>query len=173
MVNKANNKKMTEETKQLTENQLALFLDCQALFTYAGEPNPMMTAAINYDRLIAYSKGGFDSIKPILRPLRDITEEEAKHIYHSIKNYQSEKSVKEDIEYMTEKDPDYKWSYVEQFNTCHEYYEPILYNDAGNSSVWFYLLSRGFDLFNWIEQGLAIDKTASVIATDTPQRREE
>ena len=75
------------------------------------------------------SEVGVEFIKPILRPLSDITKKEKKEMVDT-----QEKLV------------------------IHGYDKPVnLLVDSGET--FRYLLSKGFDLFGLIEAGLAIDKT--------------
>lgn len=143
--------------KQLTDKELALYLGCEAeihgkglKWSYVGT----LTAWVLYQSTI-------DLIKPILRPLSHITEEELIGLNQII---QPELEIKpgdltEAIDQLRN-----KGIKIIDFSDIPA---PVVFETTA------YLLSCGFDLFNWIEQGLAISKHAIGIATDTPQRSEE
>lgn len=74
--------------------------------------------------------------KPILRPLSDMTEEEGLEIFELYADKPYLASI-----------------------ASHESLIEWLGGRVGSPAHWRYLLSRGFDLFGWIDAGLAIDKT--------------
>jgi hypothetical protein len=90
---------------------------------------------------------GYDSIRPILRPLSDMTDEEIKQVAWLLHRFKPEDIRGKDnvgnIK-VTNKSPFYYWINVRQHL---------------NADTCIYLLSKGFDLFELIESGLAIDKT--------------
>lgn len=120
---------MNNETK-LTAADLALYLgcECQAL-TRTGTIDIVNSRGfcIVSDGVYSWSEL-IRNVKPILRPLSDITEEEANN---------------------------------EVWDTVPEYtdFSGLV---AHVSPAWRFLLSRHFDLFGWIDAGLAIDKTKTV-----------
>jgi hypothetical protein len=91
-------------------------------------------------------------IKPILRPLSDMTEEEAiKYLRLKHNAYSGEYEIKL-------RDNGFWWLFKtiasdERF----KFFGEML--DESNSDQFRWLLSKGFDLFGLIEAGLAIDKT--------------
>jgi hypothetical protein len=94
-----------------------------------------------------YGKGEA-AVKPILRPLSDMTETEAREIYRidtgnffEASDWMGENPA---LDYLRESD---------------EVYAENLKILIGNPSAWRYLLSLHFDLLGWIPAGLAIDKT--------------
>jgi hypothetical protein len=83
------------------------------------------------------------SLKPILRHLDDITEEDARGCYKAAYGMEWKDSEGSAIEYMAQKD---------------EWYAPLWVLDLGKSSVWTYLLSRHYDLHGLIKAGEALRK---------------
>lgn len=93
-------------------------------------------------------------LKPILRPLSDITEEEARVI---LPDMQTEDKLIE-------------WGYYNEYSDGNVFYQylkkaederlsSIIEDSLGVPEHWLFLLSKGFDLFGLIEAGLAINKT--------------
>lgn len=124
---------MNQETKQLTAQQLALYLGQQAEYTSHRGTNIQAIHPFDLER----EEHGFKyTIKPLLRPLSDISEEELRDVFPGESNPEA---------------------YTTEFWKSHlkEYGVPTL-----KPEQFTYLLSRGFDLFNWIEQGLAVSKPA-------------
>lgn len=143
----------------LTINQLALYLGCKA---YADANNGEFTTgiiagfethrkyyvSIKCDKYIE-SMWAPENIKPILRPLESISEEEAKQFLKLFapKTYKF-------IDIQTKADT---WFTV-RFKNGNGNYGFISYSVTQmNPEKFIWLLSKGFDLFNWIEQGLAIN----------------
>jgi hypothetical protein len=85
-----------------------------------------------------------ENCKLLLRPLSDIAEEEAKELFFLLN---------------PEQDPFEGWKYMEEIEAYNERYTSNLSHWVGAPLAWQYLLSKGFDLFGYIEQGKAIDKT--------------
>lgn len=145
--------------KTLTAKELALYLGCEAEFFITDQGvNLTRVREITLSRLRLYKdKDFYGYIKPILRPLSDITEEEARQVYRLHWGFTDNQMLNWERDYNTR---DYKtWLInVQLYNTR---------GFNGNANTWTYLLSRGFDLFNWIEQGLAISKPAIEIEADT------
>lgn len=94
---------------------------------------------INGNHLISDEHGNFDipikDIKPILRPLSDMTDDEIKY-------------VGEDLKQGTWNAPDIRSNPKLAWSIHHM-----------NPVVFVYLINQGFDLFDLIESGQAIDKT--------------
>lgn len=131
-----------EKQKELTAADLALYLGCEvetpagAGRLYRVEDAPLCGVLFN-DRTTNYFLDFTPAqVKPLLRPLSDMTEEEAREVL-TICDYSKDAAFY---------DTDY-WL------TCIS--DLIIGNPAG----WRYLLSRRIDLFGWLESGLAIDKT--------------
>lgn len=129
--------------KTLTVKELALYLGCEAVATTEhlincdeGEEEEVRIY-LTIENLNELDVTFFD-VKPILRPLSDITEEEISDVFPGESNPEA---------------------YTTDFWKSHlkEYGVPTL-----KPEQFTYLLSRGFDLFNWIEQGLAISKPADI-----------
>jgi hypothetical protein len=114
-----------------------------------------------------YSK--YYDIKPIVRPLSDIKEEELIEIAKII--YGQPDSVKWKVEFNKYRNCHliYRRHYSKRFTFCCESGEIECYEmDAVDECkdvymnqhfVTRYLISKQFDLYGWIKKGLAIDKT--------------
>jgi len=132
---------------------LHLYLGCEGK-NHNGETIDLTSRTLN---LIWCNVIGF---KPILRPLSDMTEEEAL-IYFSLplKSIILKKNVyAESISF------NYKWvnpKYASNNQDSFSYSEVGIGNgfQSFTQKQFLFLLKRGFDLFGLIESGQAIDKT--------------
>lgn len=116
--------------KKLTTNDLALFLGCQVEYTNSKFNNAPERTELNTLMLDWFTSNPYiTSVKPILRPLSDIKKEEAQQVGTTPNGLNRD---------------------LQTFKACGIMWMP---------EDFFYLLSCNFDLFNWIEQGLAIDAT--------------
>jgi hypothetical protein len=128
---------MKNETK-LTAADLAMYFGAECEYQLPHTPedeviNTHITAReINNINLERYTY-----FKPILRPLSDMTEEEAMELagFFGAQSAMSTQLDKADFA------------------------RRLMGNDYCSPQSVRYLLSRNFDLFGWIEAGLAIDKT--------------
>jgi hypothetical protein len=93
---------------------------------------------------------GYDEIKPILRPLIDMTEEEAKELGTMLLIPNGSKYSR------AHKNNQDQWV-VRYGNVAGEFW--IITGEIFNQHQTIYLLSKHFDPFGLIEAGLAIDKT--------------
>ena len=93
----------------------------------------------------------FDQVKPILRPLKDMTEQEARELYvdHFSQKWEASWQCQNGRESCLQN----WWRYA------NEWYLSGTQVACGKPSVWAKLLEMGFDLFNLIPAGLAVDKT--------------
>lgn len=143
---------MNNETK-LTAQDLALYIGCDV--EWLGERGCNL-AGINtadqsfYPVGLTYSNGltvwvQERAVKPILRPLSDITETEARAVWE--KCYGDDFGDGECLLHLI--------ATVDADERNDSEFDVLL----GYPDGWRYLLSRHFDLFGWIESGLAIDKT--------------
>lgn len=155
---------------KLTVNQLALYLGAEAQISLYGKqrPNLIITGETLYD-LEVHQRDYPDqeiSIKPLLRPLNDMTEEEAQELTETSKSKFSSNFGVKDFKFK-------EWLHLDESTMSKEgfvYISNHRYELGGKYMFWFsrdvsfdgtvYLLSKGFDLFNWIEQGLAVSKPA-------------
>lgn len=124
------------------------FLDRYKQLYPSGEYAPVLTSK-NYNHFL---KSGY---KPVLRPLSDMTEEEAREVVllrspiGSVKDSDSIVIVESMADGKR-----IKWHFAGVPNI------PRFVNtDELNPRQFILLLSKGFDLFNLITEGLAIDKT--------------
>lgn len=102
------------------KDYLHLYMGCQVMY---DDDQGKLTYYLMYNIL---ATNEWHLVKPILRPLSDMTEEEMKIVTVS--------GLMSDLKYIINRN---KWT-PERF---------------------LYLLSKGFDLFGLIEEGLAIDAT--------------
>jgi len=95
-----------------------------------------------------------EMVKPILRPLSDMTEEEAKEVVNrqfkswSIPIYEGHSSLCIDVKF--------------QIDVGNKFNHTQIDYDRISPDAFHYLLKQGFDLFNLIPAGLAVDKTKEV-----------
>lgn len=134
------------EKKLELKDYLHFYLGCEIQFpdksvsklsAVCNTHNGMWISAIDYSLPL---DGGWwhpvSAIKPILRPLSDMTEEEAKECYFLIHNCKATDSPFDTLQYII--------SALE---------------DETSSKVWLWAIKKGFDVFGLIEAGLAINKT--------------
>lgn len=139
---------------------LHLYLGCEVVHAVVKEPEKLLGVAyfpdrnqwcVRTDRNVKGQFGLMQSYKPILRPLSDMTEEEIKEVAWILHRFKPEdvrgKDSVGNIK-VTNRSPFYYWINVRQHL---------------NAECCKYLLSKGFDLFELIESGLAIDKTKQAI----------
>lgn len=170
---------MKEETK-LTAADWALYLGCEAhLFCETGyggieyeRTGTLIGIKPEYDKsngLVFMCNGGhkwpieltykYSEAKPILRPLSDMTEEEARYLYEIVfgEDWHNRTWLPKEI-----------YSALQWIKYDSNQNMPArllaISEVLGYPEAWRYLLSRHFDLFGWIDAGLAIDKTK----TETP-----
>lgn len=97
------------------------------------------------------------NVKPILRPLSDMTESEATVIVEKLRGILPDADCWDDEMILNEWDDRPFYTYLTTGGV--NYSTPDLPRVIGEPDVWQFLLSQRFDLFNWIEQDLAIDAT--------------
>jgi hypothetical protein len=121
-------------------------------FRYMGRFG-QYTPKLNYEVLSKHGLRGrafyFNEVKPLLRPLSDLTKEEAKAVgslLHTV-NGKNCRAYKNEFG---------MWRI--QYGNVHGQFW-IIDNTIFNQRQTIYLLSKHFDLFGLIESGLAIDKT--------------
>lgn len=146
---------MNNETK-LTAADLALFVGCEIEWT--GDRG-FVLAGINTKQTRLNPVGVVDTagmqlwlptwaVIPILLPLSDMTEDEARAVWE--KCYGDDFGDGECLLHLT--------ATVDADERNDSEFDIIL----GYPDAWRYLLSLHFDLFGWIDAGLAIDKTKTV-----------
>jgi hypothetical protein len=108
------------------KDYLHLYLGCEAYWQIEGRESTYHRP-IDYDML-----KDSDWIKPILRPLSDMSEEEMDLMYNGMEGFVNIRK-------------EFKQGRILQFDSTPEQVR--------------YMLSRSFDLFDLIQSGLAIDKT--------------
>jgi hypothetical protein len=138
--------------KKLTAQDLALYYRGQAklisraekLDSFHGFAHVGQIVVID-SILLASVEQGLYEVKPILRPLSDMTEDEARSVWG--KCYGDDFGDGECLLHLI--------ATVDSDERNDSEFDVLL----GYPDGWRYLLSRHFDLFGWIEAGLAIDKT--------------
>ena len=138
--------------KKLTAQDLALYYRGQAklirrakkLESFQGFAHVGQVVVID-SVLIASVEQGLYEVKPILRPLSDMTEDEARSVWG--KCYGDDFGDGECLLHLI--------ATVDSDERNDSEFDVLL----GYPDGWRYLLSRHFDLFGWIAAGLAIDKT--------------
>lgn len=136
--------------ESLTVHDLALYLDQMCM-----TPDGIGTIACvgRENLLVAY--GGKQSqiylpkdVKPILFRLRDIAPDDALHIVGIVAGSRPESFTGESAtEFLFENDE----FYVEQIERA-----------KGIPQCWQYLLKKGYDVFGWIDAGLAVDSVTNL-----------
>lgn len=183
--------------KTLTAKELALYLGCEIEYTDSRRGKvytELKPHALEFPTV-------WPNLKPILRPLSDMTAEEAEEFALLCMNskcppegYETIESDEIQIEFIKDDGGNMLDADVELYigvacrcfdgsvlimkdgriGICEED-EPsenmIPVHDAYGTVT--YLLSKYFDLFGWIEQGLAIDKTKIETSLEYPQLRRE
>jgi len=149
---------MENQTEQLTPQELALVLGCEAEFEYKTSKIEHKLTAYYLD-IMETLPDKIRSVKPFLRKPEDITEEEAKHIYLYILKVETANEVKEYIACRKKQNSNYKWSYKDYlFEGMDEIYQTTIKQLLGNIEVIDYLTRCYIDLRGWIEQGKALHK---------------
>ncbi len=133
--------------KKLTTQELAMFIgcDCQVIqmtipymlkyrFAYVGD-----IIKIDFMLLLSIQKMDIE-IKPILRPLSDLTKEEAWECWR-----------------LCEGNPYLKYAPIQELISDNMHTEEFSIKEWAIAVK--YLISKHFDVFDWIEKSLAIDKT--------------
>jgi hypothetical protein len=168
--------------EKLTVQDLAMFIGCKV--KYRGNIYDLITISMSngWESNQQYVEIGtlgeetsdddisvdYDEVIPIIRPLSDITESELIDIAKII--YGQPDSVKWKVEFNKYRNCHlvYRKHYSKRFTFCCETGEIECYEmdmvdeckDIYNNQhyVTKYLISKQFDLFNWIQKGLAIDR---------------
>lgn len=134
------------------EDYLHLYLGCTVWDSYndrKGKLVKVSTVGVGVLGTSVVWEFEFSEIKLILRPLSDITNEEVKEFANweagmTLVKFKSDELMLE-LQYL---------NIGERETTFYHYYWRQI-----SARQFHYLLSKGFDLFNLIPEGLAIDKT--------------
>jgi hypothetical protein len=123
------------------KDYIHLYIGCECLYDwlYYNETDLFgkVTSKIIEDVRTPHLSGAATNVRPLLRPLSDMTDEEAVNVGILPKRHWHEDTPQEQIDWLCN-----NWNM--------EIYSP---------SDLRYLLSEGFDLFGLIDAGLALDKT--------------
>ena len=137
------------KTKQLTNKQLALYMGCEAMWSvpkYTWEKTiideELLYENFNYIKVNGFSK----NIKPILRPITDFLEMDLVEWAKMLGQENSLDIISNDAVVKDVRKKGWK-----SFDGTLTVKQSIL------AVEW--LLSRHFDIYDWINDGLAMDKT--------------
>lgn len=140
---------MNKKDKYLKPEQLALYMGADVK-DYTNKATlvltPVTLGAIDFERW---------KVKPYLRPLSDMTENEALgwlHAKYGHWGWQVNLIEIQEKRFM-------KFRYNSGRGRWSKINSTMLHQTPDCARTVAYLLSCGFDLFDWIEQGLALDKT--------------
>lgn len=147
-----------KQQNELTAADFALYLGCEVEWMRergyflaginTGQENFNPVGLVSEQMEPVWVK--FDEITPILRPLSDMTEEEARDVYY-IRNGEV---FNPRPEYWPENHADI--SALDDLRSDVELYQEDIRFVIGEPAAWHYLLAHHFDLFGWIDAGLAI-----------------
>lgn len=117
--------------ENLSISQLALFLDHDACYKYTDTPT-IYKIKLTIETLLMLSEASslLEYIKPILRPIADMTD-------------------KETADWMV---------HIDETNLILNLGD-IQQSVRSNTEQCLYLIGKGFDTFGWIDKGHAVDKT--------------
>lgn len=142
---------------KLTAQDLSMYLGCQAIINDGfGEITDRITPSTLAFKNITCT--------PILKPLSGITEEEMKELYLLVfnRNFVGDNITHRDIGKKDERHV--LWSGVERLFIYHDGNIAadcdLSYYRVHQPTIVKWMTSKGFDVFNWIPKGLAIDKTS-------------
>jgi len=159
-----------QEQERLTEKDFALFLGAKMRCQQKG--HQYKDFIIDFKNIEYFVNSPFAKsyeVKPILRPLSDIKEQELIDIAKVI--YGNPDSVKWRVEFNKYRNCHlvYRKHYNKRFTYCCETGEIECYDMDGvdeckdiymnQHHVTKYLISKHLDVFGWIEKGLALDST--------------
>lgn len=141
---------MTELQQKITPQIAAMYLGQKYNWIYSQSPSEFYTPdkiPLITPKVVDCIGAGIIEIKPHLRRLESITEQEAREVF----------LVSNDVRWEdARKRFPISYSCLESWwKTHNEYFFEIKEVVLGDPSAWLYLLSRGFDLFGLIESGLA------------------
>lgn len=146
--------KIDMNTLTATEAALYLWQDCRIFNALNGQWRTDELSPGNLDKLWAGDYPGFSEFKLLLRPLSSLTEEEAKELFRTEYPAGFELS-------RVQVAPDrVHYRYTLLVGTIES--KTAIYFDLLKPKQFTYLLSKGFDLFGYIESGKALDKTKQV-----------
>lgn len=137
---------------------ISFYIGCECIYDWGREPNVELKGKITPKIIesIYYNDGEVRWVKPLLRPLSDMTEEEAIEVTKPIVIY----GYTEGRSYET-----YRNSFgqiVVSWGISHlERYVPQS-EQHYTTEQFIYLIKQGFDIFGLIESNQAVDKTKIV-----------
>jgi hypothetical protein len=165
------------KNKKDIKDYLHLYLDCEAMYGGYGDPERLVKiigASLKDGVQFQFADNGevdvdkaHEWFKPILRPLSDMTEKEAKELY-KVSPYSKGEwlinsvVVKENIKGFEPNIVKINWS-GQQGATGYGAGTEYLYFNKLEAEQHRWLLNKGFDIFELIPAGLAIDKTKQTL----------
>jgi hypothetical protein len=156
----------------LSIQDIAMFIGCQAVTTKPGYVNPKPGTISDVDFLMEEitidSEHGYylcqpEHVKLFLRPMSSMTEDEMKELYFLVfkRSFVGSNITHRDIGKKEERHV--LWSGIERLfiykdgdigADCDLHHHPV-----HQPTVIKWMISKQFDIFGWIEKGLAISKT--------------
>ena len=117
---------------------LHLYLGCECLYEWNKEPKVELKGKVTASIIDSFysDNGVIQWVKPILRPLSDMTKLEAQSAYVVIHKCMPKDTLSDTLEYIQGS-----------------------LGDECSPKVWLWAVKNGFDLFGLIESEQAIDKT--------------
>jgi len=149
---------MSSEKKELTDKDLALYLGCQIqVETYLKENDARLETMNTHALHMIWSEfPHWKNAKPILRPESDMTESEAIVIVEKLRKILPDADCWDDDMILDQWDDRPFYTYLNKYV---EHSISDLQYAKGHPGIWRFMLSQHFDLFGWIDAGLAIDAT--------------
>jgi hypothetical protein len=149
--------------EKITVQEMAMFLGCDVEYSHpeGKEVKPLTFFWLQeYEEIIESEE---ESFKPILRPISNITEEEMKELYLLVfkRPFVGDNITHRDLGMKCERYV--LWSGLERLFIYKdgdvEADSDLVHYKVHRPTVLKWMILKQFDVFGWIEKGLAIDKT--------------
>lgn len=165
--------------KTLTAMQLALYGQAEVLIANGNRGEIVSIDFLRNEAFIEHDKNTewipLSALKPILRPLSDMSDEEALRVceladhtpFITKKKWDIDRG-RDDVIYISSKKNEYSFAIYIHKNTGYgdvtvtrhyEDIEPETEQTSNISLITQFYLERGLDCFGWIDNGVALDKT--------------
>jgi len=160
--------------KKDIKDYLHLYLGCEIQGNYMDEPcKGYLTGIGEYQAEIQFIVNGnaeeepaynrYSEVKPILRTLSDMTEDEKLWWFNSVNDGKRKLVESEWVSELNGKACEPHWTlWTDDYKIGRMGYT-VGINNSFKPEQFFWLLSKHFDLFGLIEAGMAIDKTKQII----------
>ena len=148
-----------EKAERLSIQDYAMYLGVNVRYIKENEVvtrklTPWLLESINEEML-----GGANIPQLILKKAEDMTEEEAiELLVLQEREYIIDWITKEQFEAYPERKEFGAETALSRIKDEDEWFNDSLSHSIGSPKVWKYLLSKGFDVFGYIDKGLAINK---------------